>query len=267
MLTIAFPNIDPVAISIGPIDIRWYGISYVVGIVLAWLYSRYLVTRYSDRITVKHLDDFVVWATIGVVVGGRLGEVLFYMPTEFISRPWEILYLWRPGMSFHGGLIGVFLVTVWFTRSRSLPFLAFADILGSAAPIGLFFGRIANFINAELYGRVTDVSWGMVFPNGGPQPRHPSQLYEAALEGFAIFFGLLILEHTTQLRRNKPGFTFGLFLIGYALARSFVELYRQPEESSGLLIFGTTIGQWLSAPVLLAGLFFIVYSIRQQKAH
>jgi phosphatidylglycerol:prolipoprotein diacylglycerol transferase len=264
MLT--YPNIDPVAFSLGPVDIRWYGISYVVGILLAWLYSRHMVRRYPESMPIKDIDDFLVWATIGVVAGGRLGEVLFYMPAEKLTRFWEIFYIWQPGMSFHGGLIGVALATFFFCRSRKIPFLLLADIVASAAPIGLFFGRLANFINAELYGRFTDVSWGMVFPGGGPMPRHPSQLYEAFLEGFLLFFGLMAVERLTNVRREKPGFIFGLFLMGYGLARFIVEFYREPDEYQGFVFLWVTMGQLLSVPVLLAGVLFVVYSIQHKKA-
>jgi phosphatidylglycerol---prolipoprotein diacylglyceryl transferase len=263
MLT--FPDIDPVAFTLGPVQIRWYGISYVVGILLAWMYARYLVKRYSHGILRKDLDDFVIWATIGVVAGGRLGEVLFYQPAEFMTHPWEILYLWEPGMSFHGGLIGVAVATVWFCAKRNIPFLSLADIVACGAPIGLFFGRLANFVNAELYGRVTDVSWGMVFPNGGPLPRHPSQLYEAFLEGIVLFFGLMVIEHVTKIRRTNPGFLFGLFLIGYGLARIIVENFREPDEGLGFFFWGTTMGQWLSVPVLLAGVLVMFYSVKHRR--
>jgi phosphatidylglycerol:prolipoprotein diacylglycerol transferase len=265
MLTIAFPNIDPIAFSIGPVDIRWYGLSYVVGILLAWAYARHLVKRYSDKVTLKDTDDYIVWATIGVVVGGRLGEALFYMPAEKFERWWEIAYIWTPGMSFHGGLIGVILITIIFCLRRKIPMLALGDIVACATPIGLFFGRLANFVNAELYGRVTDVSWAMVFPGGGPYARHPSQLYEAFLEGFVLFFGMMAVEYFTNRRRNNPGFMISLFLLGYGLARIIVENYREPDEYSGVFAFGITIGQILSAPVLMAGLAFLIYSLTHKK--
>lgn len=261
MTILPFPNIDPVALALGPVEIRWYGISYVVGIVLAWLYCRHLVKRYSYKITIKDIDDFIVWATIGIVLGGRLGWVLFYMPEGYFEHFWEIFYLWRPGMSFHGGLIGVILVTILFCYRRALPILSFGDILASSAPIGLFFGRIANFINSELYGRVTDVPWGIVFPTGGSEPRHPSQLYEAALEGAVLFLIIFAIERFTNLRQKLPGFIFGFFLIWYGLARMVVEIFRQPDEHIGFLFFGTTMGQLLSAPILLAGMLIIVYAL------
>ncbi len=261
-----YPNIDPVAFSLGPVEIRWYGISYVVGILLAWVYSRSLVRRYTDNVTLKNIDDFLIWATIGVVVGGRIGDAIFYMPAENYARFWEVLYIWRPGMSFHGGLVGVALATFFFCRSRKLPFLCLADIVSSAAPIGLFFGRIANFINAELVGRETDVSWAMVFPGAGPVARHPSQLYEAFLEGFLLFFGLMAIERLTKIRQERPGMMFGLFLVGYGLARILVENYREPEQHQGFLFLKVTMGQLLSAPVLIAGVAFIMYALRHKRA-
>ncbi len=265
MLNNTYPYIDPVAFSVGPLHVRWYGISYVVGILLAWLYSRYLVKRGAAGLTTGNIDDFVVWATIGVVVGGRLGEALFYMPTDVIYHPWTILYLWEPGMSFHGGLIGVAIATGLFCRRYKVPFLTMADILGMAAPIGLFFGRIANFINGELFGHVTTVSWGVVFPAGGPLPRHPSQLYEAVLEGLVLFFGLMIVEHLTKVRREYPGFAFGLFMIGYACARIFVEQFRVPDAVASLYFFEISVGRLLSIPVLLVGFGFIAYGLKHKR--
>lgn len=261
-----YPYIDPVAFSIGPLHVRWYGISYVVGILLAWVYCRYLSKRVDNGLTTKHMDDFVIWATIGVVAGGRLGEALFYMPTDVIYRPWEILYLWRPGMSFHGGLLGVTIAGIWFCHNRKISYLAMADVLSMAAPIGLFFGRIANFINGELFGHVTDVSWGVVFPDGGPLPRHPSQLYEAALEGLGLFLLLMIIEHTTKWRRDYPGLVFGMFFIGYACARIFVETYRVPDAVASLYFFDISVGRLLSVPLLLVGLGFIFYSLKHKRA-
>lgn len=266
MLTIAFPAIDPVAVSIGPLEIRWYGISYVMGILGAWFYCRQLVNRYAKGIAIKDIDDFIVWATIGVVAGGRLGWALFYMPVEQYPRFWEVLYIWTPGMSFHGGLLGVVIATILFCRRRSIALLSFGDIIASASPIGLFFGRIANFINAELYGRPTDVEWGMVFPGGGPLPRHPSQLYEAFLEGFLLFFLLLIIERSTKWRQTNPGLVFSLFLLGYGLARTFVENYREPDAHLGIYALGMTMGQLLSAPLLLGGGLILVYSLMHKRA-
>ncbi len=246
-----FPDIDPIAFSIGVLHIRWYGIAYVAGILLGWLYSRHLIQKYSHHITATHLDDFIVWATLGIIIGGRLGEVVFYNFDYYWNHPLEILQIWHPGMSFHGGLLGVVVVTIAFCWKHKIPLLGFADILACAAPIGLFFGRIANFINGELFGRITDVPWGVIFPYGGNVPRHPSQLYEALLEGFVLFSVLCLLEKRTSLRQKVPGFLFAVFLMGYACARIFVEFFRQPDV--GISIAGYTPGQVLSFPLLLVG--------------
>lgn len=264
MSGLPFPDIDPVAIAIGPLEIRWYGIAYVAGILLAWLYCRHLLTRASHQIERKDVDDFIMWAALGIVLGGRLGWVMFYMPSGYFDHFWEVLYLWRPGMSFHGGLVGVVGVTIYYCWQRNLWTLAFSDLLASSAPIGLFFGRLANFINGELYGRVTDVSWGVVFPGGGPEPRHPSQLYEAALEGVFLFFFIMGLEHFTNVRKTRPGFMFGIFLVGYALARSIVEMFRQPDDNIGFLFLGSTMGQLLSLPILLVGLIILGYASKNK---
>ena len=182
LLAIPFPAIDPVAIAIGPVAIRWYALAYIVGLLIGWRYCLALADRPPRRVRRNDIDDFLVWATFAIVLGGRLGYVLFYKPGYYIEHPLEALYLWHGGMSFHGGALGV-IAAIWlFTGARGIPTLAFADIVCEAVPIGLFFGRIANFINGELFGRVTEVSWGIVFPYGGPLPRHPSQLYEAACD-------------------------------------------------------------------------------------
>ncbi len=268
-----FPEIDPVAFSLGPISIYWYGIAYVAGILLGWQYARYLIPRFSNNITLKDLDDFVFWATIGIILGGRLGYVLFYNPMEYLTKPWEIFYLWHAdstfglrGMSFHGGLVGVAIAVIWFCIRRKISILAFGDIIASATPIGLFFGRIANFINAELYGKVTDVPWAVIFPNAGPNPRHPSQLYEAILEGLVLFIALFGIEYWTNMRRTRPGFQFAIFLIGYGLARVFIELFRQPDHHIGYLVGGTTIGQLLSSPLLLIGALLTWHVLHQKKS-
>ena len=209
------------------------------------------------------MDDFVIWATIGIVAGGRIGEAMFYMPTDIIyNRPWEILYLWQPGMSFHGGLIGVAVATIWYCHSQKITFAGMADILGTAAPIGLFFGRIANFINGELFGHVTDVSWGVVFPDGGPLPRHPSQLYEAALEGIIIFIVLRSLT-LKNMTKNYSGVIIGVFLFLYGIFRFLVEFVREPDADLGYFFSFLTLGQLLSLPLILFGAF---YAYRRFKA-
>ncbi len=187
VLGIPFPDIDPVALQIGPLAIRWYSLAYIAGILLGWRYMRHLSQRWESSISDEHLGDFILWATFGIILGGRLGYVLFYNLDQYLAEPLQILVIWRGGMSFHGGLLGMIATTWLFARRRSIPILALSDLIACAAPIGLLLGRIANFVNGELYGRATDVPWAMVFPNGGPAPRHPSQIYEALLEGLALF--------------------------------------------------------------------------------
>jgi phosphatidylglycerol:prolipoprotein diacylglycerol transferase len=255
LLSIPFPSLDPVAIAFGPFSVRWYALAYIVGLLLGWRYCLMLADRAPRLVARQDVDDFLAWATLGVVLGGRIGYVLFYKPGYYVFHPIEVFYLWHGGMSFHGGAIGVTIAIILFTRNRKIPTFAFSDIILEAIPIGLFFGRIANFINGELFGRETTVLWGMVFPNGGPMPRHPSQLYEAACEGVLLFALLLVAERIGA--RHKPGTVTGLFLAGYAVARMSGELFRQPDEQLGFLIFGTTMGQLLSIPVLIAGIWII----------
>ena len=260
-LAIPFPAIDPVAIALGPFVVRWYALAYIAGLLIGWRYCLILADRPPRLVERRDIDDFLVWATLGVVLGGRIGYVLFYQPGYYLQHPVEALYLWHGGMSFHGGALGVTLAILLFTRARGLAVLAFSDIIAEAIPIGLFCGRIANFINGELFGRETDVPWAMVFPNGGPMPRHPSQLYEAVCEGLLLFLLLLFAEHRGA--RRRPGIVTGLFLSGYAVARMSGELFRQPDAQLGFLVFGTTMGQLLSIPVLIAGLFLIWWAMRR----
>ncbi len=260
LLAIPYPVINPVALSLGPLEIRWYALAYIVGLLIGWRYCLALAERPPRLVGRKDIDDFLAWATLGVVLGGRIGYVLFYNFGYFAAHPSEIPAMWHGGMSFHGGALGVTAAILWFTRKRRLPVLAFADIIAAAIPIGLFFGRIANFINDELWGRVTDVPWAMVFPNGGPVPRHPSQLYEAFFEGIVLF--LLLLAAERRGARRRPGLMTGLFLAGYAAARMSGELFRQPDAQLGFLILGTTMGQLLSLPLLVAGLWLIARARR-----
>ena len=251
-----FPAIDPVALAIGPIVIRWYALAYIAGLIGGWRYALWLAARPPALVARERLDDFVVWATIGVMLGGRLGYVLFYKPAYYLANPGEILMVWQGGMSFHGGFLGVVVACVWFARRHGIPVLVFGDIIAAVAPIGLLCGRIANFINGELYGRASDVPWAMVFPGGGPNPRHPSQLYEAALEGAVLLLVLFVLARYTEALR-RPGLIFGTLLAGYGIARSFAELFREPDAFLGFLIAGATMGQLLSLPMILAGLVLI----------
>ncbi len=259
MWAIAFPAIDPVLLHIGPIAIRWYALAYIAGLVLGWRYLIWLAGKSDGRIKPIDADDFLVWATFAVILGGRLGYVLFYKPDYYFSNPSEIFKTWQGGMSFHGGLLGVFLATVWFTRKRKIPFLAFMDLAAVVVPIGLMFGRIANFINGELWGRVSDVPWAMVFPGAGPFPRHPSQLYEAFLEGF-VLLAIMHFAWRNESWRARAGALSGTFLIGYGLARIVVEFFREPDAYLGFLFAGATMGQLLSVPMIVVGIGLIVYA-------
>lgn len=258
MLTaIAFPNIDPILFEVGPFVVRWYALAYIAGLLLGIRYMVWLAKR-SDPApaTEDQIDDFLIWVTVGVILGGRAGYVIFYGQGHFLNNPLAIFEVWKGGMSFHGGLLGVIVAWLWFCKKRGIPALAFADLIALGAPIGLFFGRISNFINGELYGRATDVPWAMVFPGGGPAPRHPSQLYEAALEGLLLFIIMHLLWRTKALR-SKAGALSGVFLIGYGASRMTVELFRQPDAHIGFLSFGATMGQMLSVPMIILGLALI----------
>jgi phosphatidylglycerol---prolipoprotein diacylglyceryl transferase len=261
-LAIAFPSIDPVLFEIGPFAIRWYALAYVAGLLLGWRYMRRLAEGPPRVASAHQVDDFLLWATLGVVLGGRLGYVLFYRPDLFAGDPLAVLRIWRGGMSFHGGFLGVAAVALIYVRVRRIPALAFGDILGCAAPIGLFLGRLANFVNGELYGRVSDVPWAMVFPLGGPEPRHPSQLYEAFLEGLVLFLLLWVLWRREDIRR-RPGMLTGFFIAGYGAMRCFGELFRQPDLHLGFLAAGLTMGQILSIPMILAGGWLILHAARR----
>ena len=261
-LTLPFPAIDPVLVEFGPLVIRWYALAYVGGLLIGWRYLLRLAEGDPKVMERQDVDDFLLWATLGVILGGRLGYVLFYNAEYFLSRPLEIFAMWRGGMSFHGGLLGVAAAIVLFSRKRRLNLLGVCDLIALVAPIGLFFGRIANFINGELFGRATDVPWAMVFPRGGPSPRHPSQLYEAALEGLVLFLILLAVDRLTGARA-RHGFLIGVFLTGYGAFRSFVEFFREPDAQLGFLVAGATMGQILSLPLLALGLYFIAAAVRR----
>jgi phosphatidylglycerol---prolipoprotein diacylglyceryl transferase len=253
MFAIPFPVIDPVLVEIGPLAIRWYALAYIAGIVLGWRLARHLVRLIPVASTTEQLDDFVTWVTLGIILGGRLGYVLFYRPGYYLANPLEALAVWQGGMSFHGGMLGVVIATWIFCRNNKIPVLAFADRVVAVVPIGIFFGRLANFINGELWGRVApDVPWAMVFPGAGPDPRHPSQLYQAGMEGLALFALLMILVSRPAIRA-RPGFIAGAFLVGYGCARIVGEVFRQPDAHLGFLFAGATMGQLLSLPMLAAG--------------
>jgi phosphatidylglycerol:prolipoprotein diacylglycerol transferase len=261
MLT--YPTLNPVALSFGSLQIRWYGISYVAGILLAWACCHRLIVKGYSKISTKDLGDCIPWMTLGVVVGGRLGHVLFYGGTYYFHNPLEILMIWKPGMSFHGGFLGVIAATILFCRTRGISFWSLIDLASVGTPIGIFFGRLANFINAELWGRIVDPSFplGMTFPGAGPSPRHPNQLYEAALEGIALFALQLLLILTSKTAQTKPGFLSGTFLIGYAIARSVTEFFREPTDG---YIGPLTAGQFLCVPLLIAGIFLIARATKME---
>lgn len=254
---IPFPMIDPVAVSFGPIVIRWYALAYIAGILLGWFYAIRLTRNDAiwggpSPVSRAQLDDFVLWLTFGVILGGRLGYVLFYNPGHYLSHPAEIIRVWEGGMAFHGGLLGVLVAIVWFARRNGIPPLSLADIVTASVTFGLFFGRIANFVNAELWGRVTDLPWAVVFPGAGPQGRHPSQLYEATLEGVALFVILRILTHRYGALR-KPGVVTGTFVAGYGFFRFLIEFVREPDVHIGFLPGGLTMGMVLSLPMIAIG--------------
>jgi phosphatidylglycerol---prolipoprotein diacylglyceryl transferase len=269
LYVIPFPNFDPVLVSIGPFAVRWYALAYIAGILLGWVYVRAII-RWppawggAPPLTTTDYDDFILWVTIGIIAGGRIGYVLFYNPNYFAGHPLESLYLWKGGMSFHGGFLGCVLAVVLFARHRRLPTLSLGDLTCAAAPIGLFFGRLANFINGELWGRPANVSWAIVFPTGGPEPRHPSQLYEAALEGIVLFVVLAVFVHSGALRR--PGLITGTFALGYGIARPVAELFRQPDVQIGFLWGGLTMGMLLSIPLAIAGVLLIAFALRRETA-
>lgn len=261
---IPFPQIDPILVHIGPLAVRWYALAYIVGIIAGWFYARAIIA--SPRLwggaapfTVVDFDDFIIWVTLGIILGGRIGYVLFYNFPHFAAHPAEIFALWKGGMSFHGGFIGCVLAVVLFAWRRDIPFLSLGDVTTAVAPIGLFLGRLANFINGELWGRPTDVPWAMIFPNGGPIARHPSQLYEAGLEGLVLLLVLGVLVRFGALRR--PGLVTGAFALGYGDARIFCELFREPDAQLGFLWGGLTMGMLLCIPLILAGFAVIAYAL------
>ncbi|HEX5379617.1 MAG TPA: prolipoprotein diacylglyceryl transferase [Phenylobacterium sp.] len=257
-----FPNFDPVLIHLGPIAIRWYALAYVAGILLGWRYVAGLVKaerlwpRRGPAATTLQIDDLILWITLGVIVGGRLGHVFFYTPELIWTDPVEILKTWHGGMSFHGGALGVLVAVVAFARVNRLDMFRLGDVITAAAPIGLFFGRIANFINGELWGRPTTVPWAIVFPDGGPMPRHPSQLYEAALEGLVLFLVLRWATHGAKLL-DRRGVVAGMFFLGYGLSRIALENVRQPDAYMPDFPLGLTMGMLLSAPMVLGGAWLI----------
>ena len=271
ILAIPFPEIDPVALRLGPLSVKWYGLAYMAGLLIGWLYVKQLLRQDSLWPSQKHpfppdkADDLLLFMTVGVLLGGRLGYVLFYEPRFFASQPLEIPAVWNGGMSFHGALLGSVLAMVLFARRIGADAWSVMDLSAAATPMGLFFGRLANFINAELWGRPSNVPWAMTFPGAGPMPRHPSQLYEAALEGLVLFAVLWWLTHS-KLALRRPGMIAGAFLIGYGVARSFSELFREPDPGHLFTVGPFTAGIFYSLPMVLVGIWMIRRAGRRTAA-
>ncbi|MFC5386076.1 prolipoprotein diacylglyceryl transferase [Aquamicrobium segne] len=261
MAALPFPAIDPVLIQIGPFAIHWYGLAYVAGILFAWWYAKKLVAnpRLWPEGTLpmkpQDIDDFVIWAALGIILGGRIGYILFYDFARYLASPLDIFAVWEGGMSFHGGILGTTIAMLLFARSHNIQAWSLFDVVAAGVPVGLGLGRLANFINSELWGRVSDMPWAVLFPNGGPLPRHPSQIYEALLEGVVLFLILRLLTHS-RLKLKAPRFVSGAFICGYGLSRIFVEFFREPDAQIGYLVGDwLTMGMVLSLPMVLIGLW------------
>jgi phosphatidylglycerol:prolipoprotein diacylglycerol transferase len=250
-------HLSPVLLHVGPFQIRWYSLAYIAGILVGWWYLTKLIDQPGAPMARRHADDFIFYATLGIILGGRLAYVIFYDPIPMLTHPIQIIKLWDGGMSFHGGAFGVVIATWWLAKRNGLSMLRFLDYVACCGPFGLFFGRLANFVNGELWGRPTDVPWAIVFPGAGPEPRHPSQLYEAGLEGIVMFAVLSFLFWRTDAR-YKPGLLLGVFLVEYGLSRFIVEFFREPDRQLGLLSWGLSMGQTLSLPMIFVGIWFIL---------
>jgi phosphatidylglycerol:prolipoprotein diacylglycerol transferase len=257
-------GLSPVALDLHYIQIRWYSLAYIAGIILGWWYVTRLLRQPGAPMASRHADDLVFYATLGILLGGRLGYVLFYNLRQYLDNPIDIFKLWEGGMSFHGGMIGVIVAMIYLARKNHLNLLRVADYIACATPIGLFLGRLANFVNGELWGRPTDVPWAMIFPHAQDVPRHPSQLYEAGLEGIGLFCLLAWLFWRTDAR-YQPGRLTGAFLLGYGLIRVFLENFREPDEQLGFFFNLITMGQILSLPMIIGGIYLIATAKRRQR--
>jgi phosphatidylglycerol:prolipoprotein diacylglycerol transferase len=264
-----FPHINPVLIAIGPFAVRWYALAYIAGIIAGWFYARAIIASKTlwggeAPFTAAAFDDFIIWITLGIILGGRIGYVLFYNLPHFTTHPVEIFELWTGGMSFHGGVLGCVVAVIAFARRRGVSMLSLGDVTTAVAPIGICLGRLANFINGELWGRPADVPWAMIFPNGGPLPRHPSQLYEALLEGVVLLIVLGVLVRLGALKR--PGVVTGAAAIGYGAARISCEFFREPDVQLGFLWGGLTMGMLLCIPLILAGIAALAVAFARKPA-
>ena len=259
-----FPDISPVALDFGVIKIRWYALSYIAGILLSWYLILRIIKLKEIDVNTKQVSDLVGNAMIGIIIGGRLGYVLFYNPDYYFNNLIEIFKIWNGGMSFHGGFLGVVFAIIYSSKLFKVPILTFSDLIALVTPVGLFFGRLANFVNGELYGRMTNHPFGIVFPTGGDLPRHPSQLYEALFEGVILFIILWIMASTFNLLK-RPGLITSYFIFLYGLFRFFIEFYREPDEHIGLLYFELSMGQILSIPMILTGLYFSIIFSKKNK--
>ena len=252
------PQFDAIAVKLGPLAVRWYGLMYLVAFALVWWLGRMRVERAQAPWTRKEFEDALFYGIVGTILGGRLGYVLFYKAGDYLTEPWRMLYVWEGGMSFHGGMLGVILAMFLYARRRRLDWLAVTDFIAPLVPLGLAAGRLGNFINAELWGRPSDVPWAMIFPNVDAVPRHPSQLYEFALEGIVLFAVLWWFSSAPRPRAAVSG----LFLACYGALRFGVEFTREPDSYLGLLALGLTMGQWLSTPMIAVGVALMLWSYR-----
>ncbi|MEA3041877.1 MAG: phosphatidylglycerol---prolipoprotein diacylglyceryl transferase [Sphingomonadales bacterium] len=257
-------GVGPIALDLGFFKLRWYSLAYLAGIIIGWWYLLKLLRQPGAPMARRHADDLVFYATLGIILGGRLGYVLFYRPMDYFADPIQIVRMWDGGMSFHGGVIGTSLAILYLARRNGLDWLRIHDYVACCVPFGLFFGRLANFVNGELWGRPTDVPWAIVFPAGGPVPRHPSQLYEAALEGLLLFAVLAFMFWKTRAR-YQPGRLVGAFLLVYGLSRFLVEMVRQPDQGLEHLPWGLSMGQTLTVPMILGGLYLIATAGRRRE--
>ena len=257
-------GLDPIAVDLGFFQLRWYSLAYLAGILLGWWYLLRLLRAPGAPMARRHADDMVFYATIGIILGGRLGYVLFYRPAFYFENPVEILQLWDGGMSLHGGVLGVTLGILYMARKHKLDWLRIHDYVACCAPFGLFLGRLANFVNGELWGRETDVPWAVIFPAGGEVPRHPSQLYEAGLEGIFLFLVLWMMFWKTRAR-FQPGKLVGAFILVYGVSRFLVEIVRQPDPGLENLSWGLSMGQTLSVPMILGGLYLVLTAKRRAE--